>query len=608
MNEDTNINFDTLIVGQIETKAKWQKQLTDLETQVALGKDTPANKVDIANCKKKIKDADEAIADLNKQRKEYNVATKEETQAVSLNEERLIVTELIEKNNIGYLADSNKYIYCVGMQSDSADIVNPIFKTTEAAKFGRVLGKLARLSNKTLNKLCYKTYQEDLADHFGHTGNDYLDETTSFLDAKWSREKIYNRGRVIRNFWVQPDYTEAENYDKRFDFLIHCIGSGKAENMDHLEQWVAYKYLYPERAGNTPNLDIGGYPGGNGKGRYIELCKTIFTNPCVVGAALKELMDGFNGNWGMATVLYYDEPAANELPEGKLKQATGGEDMRQERKGVDATIVDRNYSILFVSNNPNGVAKLSGTGSGGEDRRYSVMITSKVMLDEAISLGLAKDEAEAKIFVNSINNLIKQRKEVSKWLGYVIKKHKVDEMVSLPPLHGEDYKKRFEDQKNNVDSAFDLILPVFQQNGCIPSKILHELVIAITGLEKYSIKKCTQNWERYLGKNKVLFTNTKQRVKHTFGGAPVFEKVAAVFSAAGNYEFDHESITDEMPTKTTVYSNDNITLGKDSDTDVTPREESSKPQQAELNLVSSNTTMSTLERIKAKSAAYANKG
>ena len=608
MNEDTNINFDTLIVGQIETKAKWQKQLTDLETQVALGKDTPANKVDIANCKKKIKDADEAIADLNKQRKEYNVATKEETQAVSLNEERLIVTELIEKNNIGYLADSNKYIYCVGMQADSADIVNPIFKTTEAAKFGRVLGKLARLSNKTLNKLCYKTYQEDLADHFGQTGNDYLDETTSFLDAKWSREKIYNRGRVIRNFWVQPDYAEAENYDKRFDFLIYCIGSGKSENMDHLEQWLAYKYLYPERAGNTPNLDIGGYPGGNGKGRYIELCKTIFTNPCVVGAALKELMDGFNGNWGMATVLYYDEPAANELPEGKLKQATGGEDMRQERKGVDATIVDRNYSILFVSNNPNGVAKLSGTGSGGEDRRYSVMITDKVMLDEAINLGLAKDEAEAKIFVNSINDLIKQRKEVAKWLAYVIKKHKIDEMVSLPPLHGEDYRKRFEDQKNTVDTAFDLILPVFQYNKCLPSKILHEVVIAITGLDKLSQKKCGQQWERYLGRSKVPFKSAKQRVKNKFNDEYLFEKQGATYYIDGEveFEFDHASIADDAPTKDTKYDATSIILGKDIDAEIAivskPKQDASIPV-----IDTTNKKMSVLDQVKARQAALSAK-
>ncbi len=566
MNEDTNINFNTLIAGQIETRAKWQHELSNLEVKVAMGTSTPADKLEIAKCKQKIKDADVAIAYLNKQNKEYNVATKTETQTQSLNEDREIVSTLIDEFNIGYLAEENKYVYCMGMERDGSDIVNPIFKLTEANRFGRVLLKMAKMKKLNLSKLYYKAFQEDLADHFQNSGKDYFSTTSSFHKDKWSEVKVYNKVSVIRKFWVQPAYDEE--YDPRFDFLIHCVGGGKQENMDHLEKWIAYKWVYPERVGNIPNLDIGGYPGGNGKGRYIELCKTIFTNPCVVGAALKELMDGFNGTWEMATLLYYDEPAANELPEGKLKQATGGEDMRNEKKGIDATIVDRNYSILFVSNNPNGVVKLSGTGAGGEDRRYSVMITDKVMVDEAINLKLCANVEEAKVFVNSVHELVKNRKEVAKWLGHCIKAHNIETMNILHPLHGTDYKQRFEEQKSGVDTAFDLVLPVFVKTGCIPSAILHELVVAITGLEKYSSKKCTQQFGRYLAKNKIVFTLEKQRVKHLYNSEFVYEKLSNTFLGENKkMNFDHALISKSIPTSTTKYTSENITLGKDIEDD-----------------------------------------
>ena len=303
-------------------------------------------------------------------------------------------------------------------------------------------------------------------------------------------------------FWVQADFVNAASYDKRFDFLMNCIGGGKQENINHLEQWMAFKYCYPERVSNTPSLDIGGYPGGNGKGRYEELGKTIFTNKCVSAATLDELTK-FNANWEMSVLLCYDEPEHNELPEGKLKSATGSEDMRIEKKGIDATMVDRNYSFLFLSNNPNGVVKLAGTGSAGEDRRYSVMTTNLVMVDEAIRLGFAKDLEESKVYVNEINELIKNRAEVAKWLGHIITKHDIFNIKVLHPLHGLDYKARFNDQKSTRDIAFDKLLPVFLKNEILPYEVLKACVITMTGQEHLGDKTLKSDWKRYLEKNKV---------------------------------------------------------------------------------------------------------
>lgn len=562
MNEDTDINFDNLIVEQIKVKEKWQIAINEIQTREALGKPLPTDKVEKATYKARITAADEAIADLNKTRKEFKTATAEEAITSTISQEKEVLKELIVKNHIGFLPTENRYAYCIGMQKKNSDVINPIFNLVEANRFGRVLNKLAGRRLKLGNK----HFAEDLADFFQELKKDYFTSTASFNDEKWDDEKVYNKAKIIREFWVQPDYENMNSYDPRFDFLTYCVAGGKPENMDHLEQWIAYKWMYPERVANTPNLDIGGYPGGNGKGREIELCKTIFTSQCIIAAALKELMDGFNGTWELATVLYYDEPAANELPEGKLKQATGGEDMRSERKGIDATMVDRNYSILFVSNNVNGVVKLAGTGEGGEDRRYSVMITDKVMVDEAINVGLAKDIEEAKMYVNGINTLIKHRKEVAKWLAYIIKKHKVEEMQVLRPLHGEDYKKRFEEQKSGIDAAFDLILPVYLANKCITSKLLHQLVVGITGMDKLKQTGASQKWCRYLARNKISYVNDKQRVKHLFNGEECFVSGSVsviTMTGGGDQSFEHNLITDETPTKTTKYTAENIILGQD---------------------------------------------
>ena len=318
-------------------------------------------------------------------------------------------------------------------------------------------------------------------------------------------------------------------------------------------KWVAFKYVYPEKVANTPNLDIGGYPGGNGKGRLVELCKTIFTNPCVSPATQKESNDGFNASWEMTVLLYYDEPTSNELPEGKIKNATGGEDIRIEKKGIDATVADRNYSLLFLSNNPNGVVKLSGTGINGEDRRFSVLTTSKVMADEAKHLGFASNDLEAKVYVNEINNLIKNRSEVAKWLAHIIVKHDIVHMDVLPPLHGKDYHERFGDQKTAQDVAFDKVLPVFIKNGLLPYEMLKHAVVAITGYENLTDKTLKQNWKRYLEKNKIAFefhdSNNRVYIDYHYNGQDETRVLKSIYRLANDsrIEFDLASLLKKKP-------------------------------------------------------------
>lgn len=456
----------------------------------------------IERLKNKIEIIKEELTELGDTQDELYKAQKK----LTIKEEAELILEMIDKHDIGYLIEDKKYVYCLQMAPDNNNgIINPQFRTIDHTNIVSVLnkmtGKLLTSDSDSIKKL----FQTNNRDYYGMTG--------SFNDGKWNSNFVYNKMKIISKHWVQP--SDDSNYNTDFDFLLYSVCGGKEENIDHLEKWIAYKWYYPERNANMPNLDIGGFPGGNGKGRLIELLKTIFTHGCVVPAALKELTDGFNASWETAVILYYDEPASNELPEGKLKNATGGEEQRIEKKGIDAYTADRNYNMIFTSNNINGVIKLAGTGSSGEDRRWSVMTTDKVMVDEIMKIGLTEDEA--KIRTNSINNLIKNRNEVSKWLTHLLIKHDIENLEILHPLHGQDYKKRFDDQKDQLQLVFDQFLPILKHCGILTLDVLTSAIHELTNQTKISTQVVSKRFQRYLEQQKIKYEYIKKgRVDLTY--------------------------------------------------------------------------------------------
>jgi hypothetical protein len=243
---------------------------------------------------------------------------------------------------------------------------------------------------------------------------------------------------------------------------------------------------------------------------------------CVIEAAAKEICAGFNANWAQAVVIHYDEPEENELPNSKIKNATGGESQRIEKKGIDAYMADRNHSFIFTSNNENGVVRLSGTKSG-EDRRYSVIITNIVMVDYVMETQNV-DFDTAKERVNSIAQLVKDNKEVAKWLAHIILKHNVMDAVVLQPLHGIDYDNRFQDQKTILNRAFDVIFPIFQSEGFIATDLLLDLVHILTDNSKYKIVTVRRQFENYLKNKKQLPKLVdKVQIDYLWKGAQIFD-------------------------------------------------------------------------------------
>ena len=434
-----------------------------------------------------------------------------------------LLKQAVEKHHMSYCVESNKFVYCMDMASKIKDevsgqeyvVVNPQFRQFEAVRAERVISKLI---GKFLTDANYRIIKWFMT----NDGKTHFQATASFLYSKWNSDKVYNKANVIQNFWVKPDTINYESYNRDFDLLMYCVGGGKQENIDHLEQWCVYKFWFPERVANTPNLDICGPLGANGKGRYLELCKTIFTYGCVSPGTAKELNDGFNASWEMSTLVYFDEPTEKELPSAKVKNATGGEEQRIEKKGVDAYTADRNYSILALSNNERGVFHLNGGGMAGQDRRFSVVSTDVVMIDELIKRENCTFE-EATIRVNNIAQLVKDRSEVAKWMGHVMVKHSIPTMKILPPLHGQDYQKRFEDQKDRTNVIFDKLLPIFKQNGCIPVMFIVQILDSLLSTDnkpvKHQAKSVSTKFKTYLQRNRIDFGHEeKQNVRIVYEG------------------------------------------------------------------------------------------
>ena len=244
-----------------------------------------------------IYNTDQELEKLQKQIRQLESREERAERKSNWKTEKPAVDQAIDDNHIGYIANEDKFIYCRDFGAQQSNVQ---FKMVNATRIVRVLSKMAGVA-------IHGKDQNELIDYFQERGASYLDVTSSFNTNKWRETDIYNKMSVIRTKWITPDWANADKYNKNFDILINSIGGGKQENIDHLEKWVAFKYLHPGRNANTPNIDMGGNPGGNGKGRFTELLKTIFTPTCVVQAH-KEELEKFNANWEMAVILYYDEP------------------------------------------------------------------------------------------------------------------------------------------------------------------------------------------------------------------------------------------------------------------------------------------------------------
>lgn len=277
-------------------------------------------------------------------------------------------------------------------------------------------------------------------------------------DFEGHRPGVYNQMDTIRKQWLTPIHG-VKPHDS-FRVLTLSISGGDEDYADQLEKFVAYRYCHPEDV-MIPNIDSCAI-GGTGRDTFYNIMRVIFTDECCGSVGTETFKGTHNGDLFGKMIVKVDEKDSFSVPIDKIKEFTGSNRYRHRSMGKDARDVARLFSFIFFRNGFTSTAKLAGTGSSGEDRRFEPMI-ARVNLPRHMAKyhGLINDinEIPSEEATKAMSILIKEwQKEyyknetrIQEWLGYCIDKYDVRNMTELMPLHGKYYKEMLQRQKKGIN-------------------------------------------------------------------------------------------------------------------------------------------------------------
>ena len=463
--------------------------------------------------------------------------------------------QVIIDNVIAYIASDDKYVM-IRNYSKTEKRVNLDIRTLTKIEIQGVLNKLSGVAGRFDN-----LQPIEIRQCFESVGRSYLIKTSSFDDIKWRSDEVYNTILEQRKFWAPID--RGDDYDPCFDELMYSLGGGKQENIEHIEKWVAFKYLYPEKCKTMPGLNITGKPGGNGKGMFTDMLRSIFTGQGVSLVRAKNLTGGFNAIMEGKVVTILDDEDKGKFPNSELKQAQGNSSAIIEPKGVDAYSIDNTSTMVVLDNT--GLVKLVGGGSGGEDRRWSIILTELALL-ESLQKRHQMTETEAKEFAEWMGeHVLNDRIACSKWIAAMIKRHSVDKMQVLAPLHGSDYVNRLNEQKDNWAEIFEDILPIFVNQGVMPFDFIKQIVEIKTDQKITQARALSQRFDEFLSRKGLKNIEKHTDFTTTIGFGKMFQterlkgSVRRLEGSTAN-KFDYALISTEPYNKKKKLSVDTLEL------------------------------------------------
>jgi hypothetical protein len=308
---------------------------------------------------------------------------------------------------------------------------------------------------------------------------------------------IYNQMDDIRRYWLDPIYDHEPH--PAFLLLTLSIAGGSEEYSDQLERLIAYRYCHPEDV-MVPNIDSCA-TGGTGRDTLFNIIRTIFTDECC-GEVSEETFNGtHNGDLFGKMWIKVNEQSSRSVPIDKVKSLTGDRKYRDRQMGRDARDAVRLFNFLFFRNGYTTTAKLSGTGSSGEDRRFEPII-ARVNLARYVAWHdnkipnldtmLTQDQEQAAIAIIKQwqRDVYSNRQEIARWLGYIIQKHNAQNMRELVPLHSTYYKEMLQRQRKGIDVFMPKFMDLFQkgESTVISVKDAHKLY------EVAENAKVTKDW------------------------------------------------------------------------------------------------------------------
>jgi hypothetical protein len=542
--------IDNIIKISKETSAEnIRSKIKSLQTERSKTEKLYSNEVDpeVKQIRyEKLQKLDQEIADLTIELNGIQEQTKKKA--------KQSLDSVIDNNTIAYISSDDKYILIrnYSKTDTKVNLVETILSKTELPGVLNILSK----NSGQFDELS----AVDIRQCFERCGKSYVIRTSSFNDDKWREDEVYNVINEQRKYWA-PINTGTD-YDPLFDDLIYSLAGGKQENIDYIEKWVAYKYLYPEKCKTIPNLSITGRPGGNGKGMFITLLKSIFTENGVGLIRSKNLTGGFNAVMEGKVITVLDDEKKSNFPQDELKQNSGNPNVMIERKGIDSYTVDATANTIVLDNT--GLVKLVGGGIGGEDRRWSVMSTELKLLDHLQEKYTITDDQSRKAAEEMATTLFENRISSGKWVAHCIEKWDVTNMMVLPPLHGIDYLDRIAEQKDNWTTIFEQVLPIMINQGFMPMKFLKQIVEASTEERIKNAGPMTKKFDEFLSRkgHKNIEKVEQAYYKISMGPRGLVEKdkgaIRRIDPTANTFDF--RLISNEPWSKKTSITKDSLEL------------------------------------------------
>lgn len=283
---------------------------------------------------------------------------------------------------------------------------------------------------------------------------------------------IYNQMDDIRRYWLEPQVCEVPH--PAFLMLTRSIGGGELDYSDQIERLIAYRYCHPEDV-MIPNIDSCAI-GGTGRDTLFNIIRTIFTDECC-GEVSEETFKGtHNGDLFGKMWIKVSEHSSASVPIDRIKALTGDRKYRDRQMNRDARDVVRLFTFLFFRNGFTTTAKLAGTGSSGEDRRFEPII-ARVNLARYVAHGLGLidnldqmlTEEQEQQAVSEIKNwqrtVYTNREEIARWLWYIIQKHDAYNMRELTPIHSTFYREMILRQRKGIDVFMPKFMALFYRGS-----------------------------------------------------------------------------------------------------------------------------------------------
>lgn len=263
-------------------------------------------------------------------------------------------------------------------------------------------------------------------------------ENTSFSPINLPR---YTLNQFRKDHWLQP--VEGK-YHAVFDILLNSLGDLKEENILHIKQVIAWKYLYPCDYRLPALVNFGG--GGTGKTMFVDILLATIFGQHQVHSEKEDSSKDFNGLYEGKMVVLRDESSFDDVDMEKLKAVLGKGKLNVNPKFGKEKVVYNTALYLISGNNSSGPIKLCRSDS---DRRFSILKSSRSIIEHTM-LYRNINHKDAEIWWHQHENILGDKVEVSKWLNHVF-----DTINDLPirpaALHGLDYHELLKAQAGPED-------------------------------------------------------------------------------------------------------------------------------------------------------------